>query len=131
LFAKDRIYRELNQAINMSPSELGAWLRTDIAPLAVANYKDSPSLEQSKKLLKLLLKPFAEISAADCQFIQVMLQRLRYLKRCSNRDPQLQLDWENSLRNLGYDIRKENQNTVGASSYFKPATRAGRHQNRH
>lgn len=107
MIAKDRVYKELHQAINMSPTELGAWLRTDIAPIAVANYKDSPSLEQSKKMLRLLMKPLADVNSADCQFLQIMLQRLRYLKRSRNREPNQKLDWENSLRNLGYDIRKE------------------------
>lgn len=107
MFAKERLVNELNEATNMSPSELRAWLRTDIAPITVATFKDAPSMEQSKKLLKLLCKPPAEYSSADYHFIQIILHRIKYLKRSKHHIAPTKKDWENSLRNLGYDVKKE------------------------
>ncbi|MEH6408330.1 MAG: DUF3140 domain-containing protein [Leeuwenhoekiella sp.] len=107
MFARERLYKELHQAINMSPAELRAWLRTDIAPITVANYSDAPSLEQSRKFLKLISLSVEELTTADCQLIQTMLHRLNYVKRCRNKVSDVRADWSNSLRNMGYDIRKE------------------------
>tara|TARA_R110002020_G_scaffold341591_2_gene556159 strand:+ start:177 stop:527 length:351 start_codon:yes stop_codon:yes gene_type:complete len=107
VFAKERLLNELNEAINMSPSELRAWLRTDIAPITVATFKEAPSMEQSKKFLRLLGTPSSELSSIDCHFIQLMLHRIKYLKRSKHHIAPTKADWENSLRNLGYDVKKE------------------------
>ncbi len=105
--AKERIYKELQNSINMSPAELRAWLRTDLAPITVANYPDCPSTEQSKKWLRVISKTPDELNGADCDFARIMLQRIKYLKRVKNRHGHSKLDWENSLRNLGFDVKKE------------------------
>ena len=102
----------------MTPAELRAWLRTDIAPLTVANYQDSPSLEQSRKFLKVLSLSLEELSAADCQIIQTMLHRINYVKRSRNTHNGLKRDWENSLRNMGYDLRKEEKVPKKTSAYY-------------
>jgi len=91
----------------MSAVELRAWLRTDIAPITVANYKDAPSLDQSNKLLTILMKNTEDLTKTDCFFIQSILQRIKYLKNNRSRDGYARLDWENSLRNLGFDVKKQ------------------------
>ena len=105
--AKEKIYKEIKDAINMTPAELRVWLRTDLAPITVANYQDCPSIEQSKKWLRIIGKDKEELTSADCDFARVMIQRLKYLKRVKNKNTHNKLDWENSLRNFGYDIKKE------------------------
>jgi hypothetical protein len=107
MLSKDRIYTELHQTVNMTQPELRAWLLTDLAPITVANYPDAPSMDKSKKLLRILDKEKDEISMADCQFVQVILHRINYLKRIKSKERHRKLDWENSLRNMGYDIKKE------------------------
>ena len=106
LFSKERLHNELLNATNMNAVELRAWLRTDIAPITVANYKDAPSLDLSNKLLRILMKTTEELNRTDCLIIQSVLQRIKYLKANRSRDSFLRLDWENSLRNLGYDLKK-------------------------
>jgi len=107
LFSKERLHNELMQSTNMSAVELRAWLRTDIAPITVANYKDAPSLDQSNKLLTILMKNTEELTRTDCFFIQSILQRIKYLKNNRSKEGYARLDWENSLRSLGYDIKKQ------------------------
>lgn len=107
MFSRERIYNELHRTVNMTPAELRAWLLTDLAPLTVANYPDAPSMEKSKKLLSIMGKDMTELSNADCQFVQVILHRINYLKRVKSKELHRKLDWENTLRNMGYDIRKE------------------------
>lgn len=94
----------------MNAVELRAWLRTDIAPITVANYKDAPSLDLSNKLLRILMKSSDELTKTDCMIIQSVLQRIKYLKANRSKDSILRLDWENSLRNLGFDIKKTSSN---------------------
>ncbi len=118
MFSRERLYKELHQATNMTPAELRAWLRTDIAPLTVANYKDSPSLEQSRKFLKVLSLQVEELTSADCQIIQTMLHRINYVKRSRNTHNASKADWENSLRNMGYDMRKEVKAVKKTSVYY-------------
>lgn len=105
--SKERIYTELHQTVNMSQAEFSAWLMTDLAPITVANYPDAPSMDKSKKLLRIMDKEKDELSAADCQFVQVILHRINYLKRIKSKEHYRRLDWENSLRNMGYDIKKD------------------------
>ena len=107
MFSKERLHNELIQSTNMSAVELRAWLRTDIAPITVANYKDAPSLDQSNKLLTILMKNTEDLTKTDCFFIQSILQRIKYLKNNRSRDGYARLDWENSLRNLGFDVKKQ------------------------
>lgn len=107
MLSTERIYAELHRTINMSQAELRAWLLTDLAPLTVANYPDAPSMEKSKKLLGIIGKDKSELSSADCQFVQVILHRINYLKRVRSKERHRKLDWENTLRNMGYDIKKE------------------------
>ncbi len=110
LFSKERLHNELLNATNMNAVELRAWLRTDIAPITVANYKDAPSLDLSNKLLRILMKSSDELTKTDCMIIQSVLQRIKYLKANRSKDSILRLDWENSLRNLGFDIKKTSSN---------------------
>ncbi|MGB3776436.1 MAG: DUF3140 domain-containing protein [Leeuwenhoekiella sp.] len=109
MLSKERIYKELHQTINMSQAEFRAWLLTDLAPITVANYPDTPSMDKSKKLMKILGKDLNELSVADCQFVQVILHRINYLKRIKSKERDRRLDWENSLRNMGYDVKKESK----------------------
>jgi hypothetical protein len=107
MLSKDRIYTELHQTLNMTQVEFRAWLMTDLAPITVANYPDAPSMDKSKKLLRIMDKEKDELSTADCQFVQVILHRINYLKRIKSKESYRRLDWENSLRNMGYDIKKD------------------------
>jgi len=118
LFSKERLHNELLQSVNMTAVELRAWLRTDIAPITVANYKDAPSLDQSNRLLMILMKSTDELTKTDCFFIQSILQRIKYLKNNRSTDRYARLDWENSLRNLGYDIKKQVKATKKAKAYY-------------
>ena len=102
----------------MTAVELRAWLRTDIAPITVANYKDAPSLDQSNRLLMILMKSTDELTKTDCFCIQSILQRIKYLKKNRSTDRYARLDWENSLRNLGYDIKKQVKATKKAKAYY-------------
>lgn len=104
---RESIYKELHQTINMSPAELRVWLRTDLAPITVANYSDAPSMEQSKKWLRIISKNSDELTNADCDFARIILQRIKYLKRIKIRAGHNKMDWENSLRNMGFDLKKE------------------------
>ena len=90
----------------MTPAELRAWLLTDLAPITVANYPDCPSTEQSKKWLRVVGKTQEELNGTDCDFARIMLQRIKYIKRAKNRNGHSKLDWENSLRNMGHDVKK-------------------------
>ena len=108
----------MHEATNMNAVELRAWLRTDIAPITVANYKDAPSLDLSNKLLKILMKSSEELSKTDCMVIQSVLQRIRYLRNNRTRESFLKLDWENSLRNLGYDIKKSGKKAEKLTSLY-------------
>lgn len=107
MLSKDRIYTDLHKTINMTQAEFSAWLLTDLAPITVANYPDAPSMDKSKKLLRIMDKNKEDLSTADCQFVQVILHRINYLKRIKSKEHYRKLDWENSLRNMGYDIKKE------------------------
>tara|TARA_R110002012_G_scaffold63515_5_gene167152 strand:- start:799 stop:1155 length:357 start_codon:yes stop_codon:yes gene_type:complete len=109
LYSKNRLHQELKEATNMKAVELRAWLRTDIAPLTVANYDDAPSMDQSNKLLVIFMKDTEDLTKSDCLFIQSILQRIKYIKNTRSRVPHTKLDWENSLRNLGYDVKKKDQ----------------------
>ena len=102
----------------MNAVELRAWLRTDIAPITVANYKDAPSLDLSNKLLRILMKTTPELTKTDCLIIQSVLQRINYLKANKSKDRFFRLDWENSLRNLGYDIKKSPSHVQKSKAYF-------------
>ncbi|MGB5942329.1 MAG: DUF3140 domain-containing protein [Leeuwenhoekiella sp.] len=112
MHSKDRIYKDLLAQINMSPAELRAWLRTDLAPITVANYSNCIPIETSRKLLKIISKSESEINSADFGFIKQFLQRLLYLKRATHLKNQNRNDWENSLRNMGYDVRKAKRTSM-------------------
>ncbi|HEA28476.1 MAG TPA: DUF3140 domain-containing protein [Leeuwenhoekiella sp.] len=117
MYSKERVYNELHQTVNMTQAEFRAWLLTDLAPITVANYPDAPSMDKSKKLLRIMGKDVNELSSADCQFIQVIMHRINYLKRIKSKETHRKLDWENSLRNMGYDIKKEVRPTKKALEY--------------
>jgi len=119
LFSKERLHNELLNATNMNAVELRAWLRTDIAPITVANYKDAPSLDLSNKLLRILMKTTDELTRTDCLIIQSVLQRIKYLKANRSRDSFLHLDWENSLRNLGYDLKKTGTKATRPEAFYE------------
>ena len=118
MFSKNRLHQELKEATNMTAVELRAWLRTDIAPLTVANYADAPSMEKSNKLLVLLMKGSEELTKSDCLFIQSILQRIKYIKNTRSREPHSKLDWENTLRNLGFDIKKKLKTKKKEKAYY-------------
>ncbi|WP_031426039.1 DUF3140 domain-containing protein [Flavimarina sp. Hel_I_48] len=107
MLLKDKTYKELHQTLNMSQAEFRAWLMTDLAPITVANYPDAPSMDKSKKLLQIMGKDKEELTTSDCQFVKIILLRIHYLKRIKSKEQYRKLDWENSLRNMGYDIKKE------------------------
>ena len=118
MFSKNRLHQELKEATNMTAVELRAWLRTDIAPLTVANYDDAPSMDQSNKLLVLLMKDTEDLTKTDCLFIQSILQRIKYIKNTRSRQQHTKLDWENSLRNLGFDVKKKSKTNKKQKAYY-------------
>ena len=104
---KETVYKELHDTINMSPAELRAWLYTDLAPITVANYPDAPSLDESKKWLGIVGKSVDELSNSDCAFAKGMIEHIKFLKGIKSREMHRKLDWENSLRNMGYDVKRK------------------------
>lgn len=104
---RETVYKELHATINMSPAELRAWLYTDLAPITVANYPKTPSLDESKKWLGIVGKTVHELSYSDCIFAKAMIEHIAFLKRIKNRETHQKLDWENSLRNVGFDVKKK------------------------
>ncbi|MFI8380476.1 DUF3140 domain-containing protein [Leeuwenhoekiella sp. NPDC079379] len=118
MFSKNRLHQELKEATNMKAVELRAWLRTDIAPLTVANYDDAPSMDQSNKLLVILMKDSEDLTKADCLFIQSILQRIKYIKNTRSNVQHTKLDWENSLRNLGFDVKKKEKSKKKEKEFY-------------
>ena len=65
-----------------------------------------------------MMKNTEELTKTDCFFIQSILQRIKYLKNNRSREGYARLDWENSLRNLGFDVKKQIKPARKIKAYY-------------
>lgn len=106
---REQIYQDFKEAVNMTPSELEKWLKTDESK--EVGYKDdgageSVGHESGRKIIKILHKKKAEL---DDQDFAHMRKVVGYVHRHSAQRPSGNIDetpWRYSLKNWGHEPKK-------------------------
>ena len=101
------IYIEFKQTVNMTPSALDKWLKTDESKSVGWDSGDGESIghKSGEKIIHILKKKKAELTTADYKHMQKVNA---YAKRhlAQKPDEPNGSNWDNSLKNWGHDYRK-------------------------
>lgn len=103
------IYREFNDAVNMTPSELKDWLQSDESQSTGQDSGDGEAIghKSGKKIIRIKDKNKDDLSDADYDHMKKVIS---YVKRHRAQKPQGDIKdskWRYSLKNWGHDPCKE------------------------
>ena len=105
--AKDDIYDDFKDAVNMAPKELEEWLQTDESKsVGDSDSGESTGHKSGKKIVKIKRKKKADLTDADYDHMQKVAS---YVKRHLAQKPKgdvADTDWAYSLKNWGHDPTK-------------------------
>ncbi|MER2998460.1 DUF3140 domain-containing protein [Pontibacter populi] len=108
--AREQIYKDFKEAVNMTPSELEKWLKTDESK--EVGYKeddDSESVghESGRKIIQILHKKKADLTDQDYAHMRKVVG---YVHRHTAQRPSGNIDdtpWRYSLKNWGHEPKKQ------------------------
>lgn len=106
---REQIYQDFKEAVNMTPSELEKWLKTDESK--DVGYKDDDSSESvghesGRKIIKILHKKKADLTNQDYTHMRKVVG---YVHRHTAQRPSGNIDetpWRYSLKNWGHEPKK-------------------------
>lgn len=106
---KEEIYKSFNEHVNMSPSELKDWLKTDEAKNSGQGSEDGKSIgfQSGEKIVKIKEKHKADLFEQDYEHMQKVKG---YIARHKAQQPKgniTETTWRYSLKNWGYDPCKD------------------------
>lgn len=106
---KKELRQEFDKLVNMSPSELTAWLKTDDSKsVGQTNDGDSESIghKSGHRIITILDKKDSDLTNNDYEHISKVVS---YIKRHSAQRPAhvAGSNWEFSLKNWGHDPQKK------------------------
>ncbi|MBC5991946.1 DUF3140 domain-containing protein [Pontibacter cellulosilyticus] len=106
---REKIYEDFKEAVNMTPSELEKWLKTDESK--EVGYKESENSESvghdsGEKIIKILNKKKADLNDSDYTHMRKVVG---YVHRHTAQRPSGNIDetpWRYSLKNWGHEPKK-------------------------
>lgn len=106
---REQIYRDFKEAVNMAPSELEEWLKTEQSK--EVGYKEddageSVGHESGRKILQILQKKKADLTNNDYAHMRKVVG---YVHRHTAQRPSGEIDdtpWRYSLKNWGHEPKK-------------------------
>ncbi|MBS7565061.1 DUF3140 domain-containing protein [Mucilaginibacter sp. Bleaf8] len=103
------IYQEFKELVNMTPSVLEKWLKTDESKAVGWDSGDGESVghKSGKKIIGILSKNKSDLHDADYQHMQKVVG---YIKRHLAQKPHGDIsdtNWNYSLKNWGHDYSKK------------------------
>ena len=105
---QEDIYKEFNEAVNMSPAELEKWLKTEGAKSVGWDSGDGESIghKSGEHIIRILKKNKADLTDADYKHMQKVHG---YVKRHMAQRPEHpeNSNWEYSLKNWGHNYSKD------------------------
>ena len=106
---KKDIYKEFNELVNMSASELEKWLKTEESKEVGWDSGDGESVghKSGEKIISILHKKKDELTEPDYKHMQKVIG---YIKRHSAQKPNgnvADTNWNYSLKNWGHNYNKK------------------------
>jgi hypothetical protein len=106
---QQEIYKEFKELVNMTPSALEKWLKTDESKKVGWDSGDGESVghKSGEKIISILRKKKDELTAADHKHMQKVVG---YIKRHTAQKPSGNVsdtNWNYSLKNWGHDHSKK------------------------
>ncbi|QLG46575.1 DUF3140 domain-containing protein [Costertonia aggregata] len=107
--SNEEIYDEFYDAVNMTPSELEDWLKTDKSKDVGQDSGDGEAIghKSGKKIIEIKNKNKADLNDADYDHMNNVVG---YVNRHKAQKPKSDIktsDWRYSLKNWGHDPCKE------------------------
>jgi len=105
----EEIYNEFYELVNMYPSELQDWLKTEESKSVGADSGDGESIghKSGKKIISIKNTKKAKLSDSDYEHMNKVIG---YIKRHRAQEPNSDIinsNWRYSLKNWGHDPCKE------------------------